>query len=76
MRKLETGDIVIFYTDGLLDAKNAQGEEFGVDRVAAILKEYDHCEVQAIVDFLGMKVMQFIGDTEQVDDITYVILKA
>lgn len=75
-KKLESGDIVVFYTDGLLDAKNSQGEEFGIERVAAVLKEYEHCEVPAIVDFLGMKVMQFVGTTEQVDDITYVLIKA
>lgn len=75
-RKLESGDIVVFYTDGLLDAKNAQGEEFGIERVAKVLQEYEHCEAAAIVDFLGMKVMQFTGATEQVDDITYVLIKA
>ena len=75
-RKLESGDIVVFYTDGLLDAKNVQGEEFGIERVAAVLKEYEHCQASAIVDFLGMKVTQFIGATEQLDDITYVLIKA
>ncbi len=75
-RKLGSGDLVIFYTDGLTEAKNHQGEQFGVERVAEILKEYRYCEVPAMLDCLTMRLMQFIGDREQSDDITFIVLKA
>lgn len=75
-RKLGPGDIVLFYTDGLTEAKNSRGEQFGVERAAEVLKEYRYCEVPALIDCLTMRLMQFIGDREQSDDITFVVLKA
>jgi len=75
-RKLGPGDIVLFYTDGLTEAQNFRGEQFGIEKVAEVLKGYRYCEVPAIIDCLSMRVMQFIGDREQSDDITFVVLKA
>lgn len=75
-KKLGTGDIVLFYTDGLVEAKNSSGEQFGIERAAEVLKEYRYCEVPALLDCISMRVMQFIGGREQSDDITFVVLKA
>jgi len=74
-RKLKQGDIVLFYTDGLTEARNPTGERFDIRRVAEVLKEYRHCDVPALIDCLSLRLMQFMGETEQSDDITFVILK-
>lgn len=75
-RKLGTGDVILLYTDGLVEAKNAQGEQFGIERAAEALKEYRYCEIPALIDSLSMRLMQFTGAREQSDDITFVVLKA
>ena len=73
--KLNSGDIVLFYTDGLVEAKNINGEQFGIERVAETLKNYHCLEAAALGDFLCMRLMQFIGPCEQKDDITLIVLK-
>ena len=73
--KLGRGDIVLFYSDGMVEAKNIQGEQFGLQRAAESLKDYYCLGAAALGDFLSMRLMEHIGSCEQRDDITLIVLK-
>ena len=63
--KLEKGDKILLYTDGVTEANNEQEEMFGEERLENVLK--DHAQLQAL--------SKFVGDAEQFDDITMLELE-
>ncbi len=68
-------DILLFYTDGLTEAENEQGEFFGEQRLIQLLQEYATLEVNEIMSRTYDKVYQFIGGRELLDDISLLIIK-
>jgi sigma-B regulation protein RsbU (phosphoserine phosphatase) len=76
--QLESGDKVIYYTDGLTDASAAGGDRFDEDNfINAFNTACRYCnDPQEIVDYLFDKVQQFIGSENQnTDDMTLVVLQ-
>jgi len=73
-RELAPGDTLALYTDGIIDALNKAGEEYGEDRLAAALKRHRKLETRQIIDTIADEVRRFGGD-EQLDDITLIIAK-
>ena len=73
---LNSGDFILFYTDGVCDAVNSQGEEFGMERVREVL--LDHCQESAeeILAALEQASSDFTGSTAPFDDITMLIAKS
>ena len=67
---LEKGDIIYLYTDGVTEANNSQGDMFGEDRLLEALNEAKDLSVEEIDDRVRARVAEFVGDTEQSDDIT------
>ena len=72
---LEPGDTAIFLTDGIPEASNADGEEFGVERTLDVIRRYQSEAAEKIVEQVRDEVLQFMGLTEQTDDQTIVICK-
>ena len=70
---LSDGDILVLYTDGIPEAKNAAGERFGMDRISASLKEYGSVEARA--KRLHDDVVKFTGDADIFDDITMLCVR-
>jgi serine phosphatase RsbU (regulator of sigma subunit) len=71
--KLGAGDRALFYSDGLVEAHNPEGEMFGFPRLRALVAE--HTEGEPLVDFLMDELYSFTGQRwEQEDDITLVTL--
>jgi serine phosphatase RsbU (regulator of sigma subunit)/predicted ester cyclase len=71
---LESGDSVLFYSDGLVEAHDPKGEMFGFPRLRGLVAEYA-AEEESLVDFLMDELRSFTGDRwEQEDDITLVTL--
>ncbi|MDQ3864655.1 MAG: SpoIIE family protein phosphatase [Actinomycetota bacterium] len=71
---LESGDMVLFYSDGLVEAHNPQREMFGFPRLRRLVAE--HTEQGSLVDSLMDELSSFTGDGwEQEDDITLVTLR-
>ncbi len=66
---------VIFYTDGLTEARNGEGVEFGEERLAGLIKECSNSSAEEIKDKLLNTVVEFCGLTPLHDDLTFVILK-
>lgn len=71
---LRPGDIVVAYTDGVIDAVDATGERFGDDRVKTVLEDRASTFAPGIVDRMFEAVDRFAGDEQQFDDITCIVL--
>ena len=68
------GDTVFFYSDGVSEAMNREGEEFGLERMAEVLSEVPTDDPRAVNDAVFEAVRAFAGDTPQSDDITCLTL--
>jgi sigma-B regulation protein RsbU (phosphoserine phosphatase) len=73
--QLDPGDTLILYTDGILDALNAHGEEFGDERLRQVCAQHRIQSAPQIVAALRAEVLQFVGTTPLADDCTVVIVK-
>ncbi len=73
--ELKTGDVLLFYTDGLTEASNDRDELFGNERVCALLGTLRHLQAREIIDSIYAAVRDFtVSETFQ-DDISLVVLK-
>ncbi len=68
----KSGDILFLYTDGIIEAKNQQGEEFGYERLSKVVSENGLKKPEEIKNLVIRKLYDFI-DTEGLDD-DYTIL--
>ncbi len=64
------GDTVFFYSDGVSEAMNRDGEEFGLERMAKVLADSPGGDPKAVNEAVFDAVRVFAGDTPQSDDIT------
>ncbi|MFZ2957593.1 MAG: SpoIIE family protein phosphatase [Candidatus Ozemobacteraceae bacterium] len=69
---MDEGDLLLLYTDGITEARDIDGEEFGSSGLKRFLEQYHH---EAAADDLLSRVSEFIGGAEQHDDITAVAVK-
>jgi phosphoserine phosphatase RsbU/P len=67
------GDLLVAFTDGVTEARNDAGEEFGEERLKDLLRETSGAPVETISSILSNRVRQWIGVAEQHDDVTFVI---
>ena len=72
---MKPGDIVVLITDGFLEWENTSGEQFGTDRLAAIIREFSDREPEVIIAELYDAVLKFAQGTPQQDDLTAVLIK-
>jgi sigma-B regulation protein RsbU (phosphoserine phosphatase) len=72
---LEPGDLVVAYTDGISEAFDRSGEEFGREQIRATILENAGESPEKIVQNLLKRVARFQADTGQSDDMTLVALK-
>ena len=68
--QLEPGDRIFVYTDGINEAENISGEQFGTDRLLAALNEKRHAPQKEALAFVAESVHRFTGDIPQTDDMT------
>jgi sigma-B regulation protein RsbU (phosphoserine phosphatase) len=74
--QLHSGDVLVAFTDGLVEARSKKdGEEFGEDRVVRALLESVHLPAGRIEQHLLEQVRRWTADAEQEDDLTLVIFK-
>jgi serine phosphatase RsbU (regulator of sigma subunit) len=75
-RPLQTRDILVFYTDGLLEARNAAGLEYGEARFQrAVARLATSGSAREVRDAVLGDLANFKGDEEQYDDITIVVVR-
>jgi serine phosphatase RsbU (regulator of sigma subunit) len=74
--ELARGDTLVLYTDGITEAENADGEEFGASRLLDTLFSHSHLPVGSLLQAVVDAVQQFRSGNEQQDDITLVIARS
>jgi len=72
--KLEAGDKVIFYTDGIVEAMNEEEEIFGFDRLLETVKDSQTMTAETLLNEIKIKVNEFAGNAPQHDDITVIVV--
>ena len=72
---LDPGDLILFYTDGVTDARNAQGEFFGRERLEHLLRENGQQAAPQLIAALESAVAAFSGGVVPFDDVTIVAAK-
>lgn len=65
------GDSVFFYTDGLNEARNIHGEEYGEERIESLMETYGSLHAKTIIGKVQSSLEAFIGDEDPLDDITF-----
>jgi phosphoserine phosphatase RsbU/P len=73
--ELRSGDALILYTDGVVEAFNSTGEEFGNPRWFGTVSALPPGTAQDSLRFLMGKVDEFVGATRQSDDITCLVFR-
>jgi serine phosphatase RsbU (regulator of sigma subunit) len=68
-------DLLVIFTDGLIEAVNDADQEFGESRLLEVLKSSDAAGAQATLNNLLSAVDAFVGHTRQHDDITCLLLR-
>jgi sigma-B regulation protein RsbU (phosphoserine phosphatase) len=71
---LEKGDRILFYTDGVIEAKNSNHEEFGETRLRKMYREGSGADIPQLLENIEHAVEEFTQHTIE-DDIAMVILE-
>lgn len=74
--ELRPGDALIFFTDGVVEAFNESGEEFGNSRWQAAIRNLPDWNARETLQFLMRCVDEFVGATRQSDDITCLVFRS
>jgi serine phosphatase RsbU (regulator of sigma subunit) len=72
---LEPGDMVVMFTDGVLEAHDSDQELFGVERTLELVRSNRDRSAREIVDRLYSSARAFCGSRTQVDDMTAIVIK-
>jgi sigma-B regulation protein RsbU (phosphoserine phosphatase) len=72
---LEAGDGVVLYTDGITEAENAAGEQYGLERLCEVVRQHWGQSADGIKAAVIRDVQQHIDGHEVYDDITLVVAK-
>ncbi len=72
---LSKGDIIAFYTDGIVEANNEKNELFGEERFIEIVKNNKNLSSQDLIAKIHKEIKKFAKNSPQHDDITLIILK-
>lgn len=72
---LEAGDLLVVYTDGVIDAVDEQGRRFGEERLQAQVSAAGGAEAAAVLKRLREVLTTYTGPARQNDDITWLLLR-
>ncbi len=73
--RMEPGDIFVLYTDGITEVLNSEEEEFGEDRLEALIRQHTALSAQELADRILETINDFAAEQELSDDATLVIVK-
>ena len=72
---LAPGDLVCLYSDGITECESPEEEEFGLDRLAALLEEHRNAPLPELIAAIDRAVTDFAQDLPQGDDQTVLLLR-
>jgi phosphoserine phosphatase RsbU/P len=73
--RLDSGDLLVAFTDGISEAMSASDEEWGVDRLIAALRTTYSAPSQVILDSLMASADAFVACAPQHDDMTLIVMR-
>ena len=73
--ELKEDDILLLYTDGITEAMNTQGEQFGTERLAKLIQETTDLTVQELANAILLAASNFAEGKIFIDDITIITCK-
>ncbi len=73
--QLEPGDGIIAYTDGITEAMNRDGEEWGLDNLSELVKSTAPKNPAQLIQSVQSAIARYVGAQEQYDDMTLLALK-
>jgi sigma-B regulation protein RsbU (phosphoserine phosphatase) len=73
--QLKPGDLLIFFTDGVVEAESDEGEQFGTERLVELIKSNTFLTAHDIQALILEQVFEWSGSQDQADDITVVSFK-
>ncbi|HEX6732635.1 MAG TPA: GAF domain-containing SpoIIE family protein phosphatase [Pyrinomonadaceae bacterium] len=73
--QMQSDDLLFLYTDGLTEAMNPEGEEFGELRVEEMLTAFAHLPAQEIRNQIAARVKEWCSGAGLYDDLTFVVMK-
>ncbi|MBM2816027.1 MAG: hypothetical protein HW421_2789 [Ignavibacteria bacterium] len=72
--KLYHGDVCLFFTDGINELKNIDGEEFGYEQLSEICENESSCNAKSFLDNLQIQLSEHVGTAHAHDDMTAVAI--
>ena len=72
---LQRGDVMVFYTDGITEAMNADNDLFGDSRLSRIVEEHGHLDSDELRERILREIETFVGSADQHDDMTMILIK-
>jgi sigma-B regulation protein RsbU (phosphoserine phosphatase) len=72
---LLAGDVMVFYTDGVTEAQNPSGEEFGMERLAAVVTGGSALSAESLMNEIFRSAADFSGEAGFHDDVTILVVK-
>ncbi len=73
--KMESGDILLLYTDGIIESENRKADEYGIDRLTEALKRGASSSSEELVKAITDDVVAFSQGMAQTDDITLIAIE-
>jgi sigma-B regulation protein RsbU (phosphoserine phosphatase) len=73
--RLEPGDFLVVYTDGVSEAANTQSELYGEERIREVLREYTGETVEDLAGCIQQSISLFINGAPQSDDVTLLVAR-
>jgi serine phosphatase RsbU (regulator of sigma subunit) len=71
----DPGDVFVFYTDGITEAEDETGADFGYERLVAVVREHRDRPAREIVAGVHLAVERFRGPDHQADDATVIVVR-
>ncbi len=72
--ELTSGDVLVFYTDGITEALNAESVEYGEQRLLQVIDQCWHKGAEGLRDCIYEAIVSFVGEASQYDDITLIVM--
>ncbi|HEY7168879.1 MAG TPA: SpoIIE family protein phosphatase [Candidatus Binatia bacterium] len=70
-----SADVLLFYSDGVTEARNAAGDLFGADRLVDCVTTHSKLDPEALVETIRNATLEFSGSSRLSDDLTCVVIK-
>ncbi len=72
---LIAGDVMVFYTDGVTEAQNQLGEEFGMERLTAVVRRGSSMSAEDLMNDIFRSAANFCSEAGFHDDVTILVVK-